>query len=60
MTVCPCKDCADRKVGCHTACKRYDDWRLSLQANKGKNSFEAYDLLAKNKEKYKVRKIHRH
>lgn len=24
----PCKDCADRRVGCHGICKQYNDWSL--------------------------------
>ena len=60
MPVCPCKDCPDRVVGCHAICTRYDAWRDNYQASKKKSSSDAYDLLAKNKEKYKVKKIHRH
>lgn len=22
----PCKECADRFVGCHSSCEKYDDW----------------------------------
>ena len=23
----PCKDCADRVVGCHSTCDKYKDWK---------------------------------
>lgn len=26
MTQAPCKNCADRAVGCHGLCKAYNDW----------------------------------
>lgn len=24
--ICPCKDCPDREVGCHSGCDRYAEW----------------------------------
>lgn len=30
----PCKDCADRKVGCHSVCSRYLAWREEHEAEK--------------------------
>lgn len=27
MTKAPCKDCPDRKAGCHTVCKKYLEWQ---------------------------------
>lgn len=26
-TKAPCKDCPDRKVGCHSECKKYIEWK---------------------------------
>lgn len=26
MTKAPCKDCPQRKVGCHSACEKYQGW----------------------------------
>lgn len=26
----PCKDCPDRKVGCHSTCQRYLDFRKEV------------------------------
>ena len=27
VNVAPCKDCADRVVGCHSSCQNYIDWK---------------------------------
>lgn len=27
---CPCADCGDRKVGCHSQCKRYKKYRKNV------------------------------
>lgn len=24
---CPCRDCPDRKLGCHGMCRRYQEWK---------------------------------
>ena len=26
----PCQDCKDRHVGCHSTCKRYEEYRTKL------------------------------
>lgn len=26
----PCKDCPDRKIGCHGRCEAYQSWRLGV------------------------------
>lgn len=26
----PCKDCAEREVGCHGRCERYKTWRAEM------------------------------
>lgn len=31
MTPPPCKNCADRVIGCHGLCKTYNDWVLLHQ-----------------------------
>lgn len=28
-TINPCKDCKDRKVGCHSTCEKYNQWKSS-------------------------------
>lgn len=30
----PCKDCADRYLGCHSKCEKYIDWNKRWQENK--------------------------
>jgi hypothetical protein len=25
--ICPCKDCKERKVGCHATCMAYKEWQ---------------------------------
>lgn len=29
---CPCRDCAERSVGCHGECEGYLEWRKKVQA----------------------------
>lgn len=24
---CPCKECTDREIGCHSKCSKYADWK---------------------------------
>ena len=24
----PCKDCAERQIGCHSACDKYREWKV--------------------------------
>ena len=31
---CPCKNCTERKLGCHGTCERYKAWKDYDQANK--------------------------
>lgn len=35
-TVAPCKDCAERAVGCHGTCEKYKDWKKNEGAEKAK------------------------
>lgn len=25
--ICPCKGCTDRKIGCHSKCSKYIEWK---------------------------------
>lgn len=42
----PCLDCPDRRVGCQAICNKYDEYRVTLEAEK-----------AKLKEYYKAQKL---
>lgn len=38
MTECPCKECADRFIGCHGKCEKYKTWRAEYdEINKKRN-----------------------
>ena len=30
----PCKDCAERDVGCHSACTRYVEYKMQVDASR--------------------------
>lgn len=32
--MCPCKDCLDRKLSCHSSCPRYLEWKGSISKPK--------------------------
>lgn len=34
--VCPCKDCGEREVGCHSRCESFRDWEKRHRENKKK------------------------
>ena len=36
MSSSPCKDCQDRKVGCHGSCEKYKDFHERLRADRQK------------------------
>jgi len=36
MAGAPCKDCKDRAVGCHSACKKYLDFKKTADETKEK------------------------
>jgi len=44
MMKCPCKDCFDRKLLCHSQCKKYQTWKAELA--KMKAAKEAADANA--------------
>lgn len=31
---CPCRNCKERRQGCHAECEKYSAWRTELQADK--------------------------
>ena len=35
--MCPCKDCKDRYLACHSNCSRYKEWRANLDKLKEEN-----------------------
>ena len=30
----PCKDCKDRRLGCHGECKKYAEYKAKIEENK--------------------------
>lgn len=38
----PCKDCEDRKIGCHGTCEKYKDFKTTIETEKAKIR-NAYD-----------------
>lgn len=40
MLSCPCKQCTERKQGCHGKCARYKEWRRVRDAGKAKRDSE--------------------
>ena len=44
----PCKDCKDRKLGCHDACDNYKAWKdYNATIKKAKNETAEVDMLLK-------------
>lgn len=35
--ICPCKDCLDRTITCHTECDKYSKWREDLDERNRQN-----------------------
>lgn len=55
---CPCKGCRDRKVGCHSGCEGYLEWRKYIGKAKrdGQLEYDLYCLLRpRNRSKRKTR-----
>ena len=45
----PCKDCPDRKVGCHSSCQKYKDFKKVLIAdNRKRLDAYAHERLVEN------------
>lgn len=40
---CPCRQCSDRKIGCHTTCSHYGTWKEVMEEI-GKRRKEAFRL----------------
>ena len=36
MKISPCKDCPDRKTGCHSKCQKYIEYDSANKARRGK------------------------
>lgn len=57
-TIRSCKDCEDRKPGCHSTCERYNGERVAIEERRRKNLEEALrqksvdSVLYKNRKKY--------
>ena len=51
----PCKDCFDRKLGCHGVCQRYKDWKgiLAKEAEARQKELDSFGSLARNKELFR-------
>lgn len=53
----PCKNCADREVGCHAKCTRYSEWKTvsgdmkynNYIANAKERMVEDYEIIEKQK-----------
>ena len=41
MTKCPCNGYTDRKLLCHSQCKRYQDWKNEYEAMKANKPDES-------------------
>lgn len=49
MTQAPCKNCADRAIGCHGKCKDYNNWALK-HANELKGEKETMPAILSTKQ----------
>lgn len=54
----PCKNCADRTVGCHAGCERYREFRAEIDS-RPRPRRDASDFLRENAART-MKKIHRH
>jgi hypothetical protein len=36
----PCKNCPDRKLHCHTTCKKYIDYKKEIEASNARERLE--------------------
>lgn len=55
---CPCRDCYDRRVGCHSTCEKYIKWSDKKKAQKqerGRDN-DYIDYIRTFREKMKSRK----
>ena len=54
MKIAPCKDCDTRRLGCHSECERYKDWKdeLALIAEAKLREQRARPKICKQMEKF--------
>jgi len=43
ISACPCKECGDRFVGCHSSCEGYKAWRKAKDEMNHKDFVERYN-----------------
>lgn len=51
-TIAPCKDCKDRKLGCHSTCQKYNDFRQAKDNIIAKKRIEyenSYNIIKRRK-----------
>ena len=51
----PCKDCAERHVGCHGTCESYKDWKAENDAKKAEQQKKRIEEYAFNSYRVGVR-----
>ena len=51
----PCKDCTERKAGCHSACEKYREWKVGHEVER--EAITQKKLEAMNYYDYKVKQI---
>ena len=57
----PCYNCTDRRVGCHSECQRFTDFRATLEtekqaaidANEGQCRAQDYEVRTTKRKKYR-------
>ena len=47
----PCKDCTDRKIGCHSECKAYQDYNAirEMIRKKKRTAIDLYEIQRRRK-----------
>jgi hypothetical protein len=55
---CPCRDCYDRRIGCHSTCEKYIKWSEKKKAQKRERERDNdyIDYIRTFREKMKSRK----
>lgn len=51
LTICPCRGCEMRNIGCHGRCDSYSEWRDEYAKMKAQMVAELYDPLGEEKKK---------
>ena len=46
MTKCPCKDCQDRTVTCHSVCERYEEFKKKRELENAYNRERDKDVIS--------------